>query len=248
MISRINQVINSEKTENIILSVSMGYAVKNSAAEDMNEVFRKAEDSMYKNKLYESSSMRSKTIDLIMSTLYEKNHREMLHSRRVSELCEAIAVKMCFDKDDINQIRLAGLMHDIGKIGIDERILNRNGKLNKMDWSEIHRHSEIGYRILSSVNEFSEIAGHVLAHHERWDGKGYPKGLQGEEIPLESRIIAIADAYDAMTSVRTYRDTMTTGEAVKEIISFSNLQFDADIARIFIEKVLGFDWVQAKTE
>jgi len=242
MMSRINRAIASEKAENIILSVSMGFAVKISAAEDMNQIFRKAEDNMYKSKLYDSSSMRSKTIDLIMNTLYEKNHREMLHSKRVSEICEAIAEKMHFDKDDINQIRLAGLMHDIGKIGIDEQILNKNNKLNNQEWNEIHRHSEVGYRILSSVNEFSEIAGHVLAHHERWDGKGYPKGLQGEEIPLESRIIAIADAYDAMTSDRTYRKKLTTGEAVKELIKYANLQFDADIARIFVEKVLGFDW------
>lgn len=242
MMSRINRAIASEKAEKIILSVSMGYAVKYSVAEEMNQIFRKAEDNMYKSKLYESSSMRSRTIDLILNTLYEKNHGEMLHSIRVSELCEAIAENMHFDKDDINQIRLAGLMHDIGKIGIDEQVLNKRDKLSRAEWSEVHRHSEVGYRILSSVNEFSEIAGHVLAHHERWDGKGYPKGLQGEEIPMEARIIAVADAYDAMTSDRTYRKRMTTGEAVKEIIKYTNLQFDAEIARIFIEKVLGLDW------
>ena len=98
--------------------------------------------------------MRSKTIDLIMNTLYEKNYREMLHSKRVSQICESIAIEMGFDKDDINQIRVAGLMHDIGKIGIDEQILNKPRKLSSMEWGEIHRHSEIGYRILSSVNEF----------------------------------------------------------------------------------------------
>ena len=118
---------------------------------------------MYKNKLYENSSMRSQTIDLIMNTLYEKNNREMLHSKRVSELCQAIATYMKLDKDSINQIRAAGLMHDIGKIGIDEIILNKPGKLNKNEWKEIERHSEIGYRILSSVNEFSEIAESLMS-------------------------------------------------------------------------------------
>ena len=241
-ISNINQAIANEKADKIILSISIGYAVKRAQNQDINDVFRTAEDNMYKNKLYESSSMRSKTIDLIMNTLYEKNNREMLHSKRVSEICEAIAVKMNFDKSDVNQIRLAGLMHDIGKIGIDEQILNKPGKLTDLEWSEIRRHSEIGYRILSSVNEFSEIAEYVLSHHERWDGGGYPKGLKGEQISLKSRIIGIADAYDAMTCDRTYRKGLSVEEAVEEIMKCANTQFDADIARIFVEKVLGFSW------
>lgn len=247
VIARINQAVSGEKINYIILSVSVGFAVKNDPAEDINDVFRKAEDNMYKRKLYESSSMRSKTIDLIMNTLYEKNNREMLHSTRVSEICEAIAEKMDFDKDDINQIRLAGLMHDIGKIGIDEQILNKPGKLTSIEWLEIHRHSEIGYRILSSVNEFSEIAEHVLAHHERWDGKGYPKELLGEEIPLKSRIIAIADSYDAMTSDRTYRNGLSKAEAVEEMKRCSGTQFDASIAKIFVEKVLGMPFEESQT-
>lgn len=241
-ISSINQAIADEKTDKIILSISIGYAVRTAANQDINEVFRTAEDNMYKNKLYESSSMRSKTIDLIMNTLYEKNNREMLHSKRVSEICEAIAVKMHFDKSDVSQIRLAGLMHDIGKIGIDEQILNKPGNLTALEWSEIRRHSEIGYRILSSVNEFSEIAEYVLSHHERWDGRGYPKGLSGEQISLKSRIIGIADAYDAMTCDRSYRKGLSVEEAVEEIIRCANTQFDAEIARIFVEKVLGFSW------
>ena len=110
------------------------------------------------------------------------------------------------------------------------------------EWNEIYRHSEIGYRILSSVNEFSEIAEYVLAHHERWDGRGYPKGLNGKEIPLKSRIIAIADSYDAMTSDRAYSRCLSTEEAVKEIIKCSNTQFDANIAKTFVEKVLGAAW------
>jgi diguanylate cyclase (GGDEF)-like protein/putative nucleotidyltransferase with HDIG domain len=242
IITSINQAIAAEKTERIILSISMGFAVKNSVSEDISDVFRKAEDNMYKNKLYESSNMRNRTIDIIMKTLYEKNNREMLHSQRVSELCESIAVQMNFDEDDLHQMRLAGLMHDIGKIGIDESILKKPGKLNSTEWNEIYRHSEIGYRILSSVNEFSEIAEYVLAHHEKWDGSGYPKGLRGTEIPLKSRIIAIADSYDAMTTECIYNRSLSPSEAVKEIIRCSSTQFDANIAQIFVEKVLGATW------
>jgi len=183
--------------------------------------------------------MRSKTIDLIMNSLYIKSHREMLHSKRVSELCEAIATKMNFKKDDINRLRIAGLMHDIGKIGIPDQLLNEMGKLEGDKWNEMERHSEIGYRILSSVNEFSEIADYVLEHHERWDGKGYPGGIKGEEISLQARIIAIADSYDAMISDRTYWKRLNEKEAIDEIRKSSGRQFDPEIVKIFIEKVLG---------
>jgi HD-GYP domain-containing protein (c-di-GMP phosphodiesterase class II) len=142
---------------------------------------------------------------------------------------------MDFDKEDINQIRIAGLMHDIGKIGIEEKILNKPNKLNQEERYELIRHVEIGYRILSSVNEFSEIANHVLEHHERWDGSGYPKGLKGEEISLQARIIAIADSFDAMTTDRPYRGALNEQEAIKELKRCSGTQFDPEIVKIFIE-------------
>ena len=122
---------------------------------------------MYRHKLYESASIKNKTIELIMNTLYEKSSREMLHSQRVSELCKAIASEMQLSKDAINQIGAAGLMHDIGKMGIDEKILNKQGQLNFEEWQEIQRHPEIGYRILSSSNEFSDMSKYVYEHHER---------------------------------------------------------------------------------
>ena len=102
---------------------------------------------------------------------------------------------------------------------------------------KIRRHPEIGYRILSSANEFAEIAEHILEHHEHWDGGGYPKGLKGEEISLEARIIAIADAYDAMTRMRLHRNDLTAEEAIEEISRCSGTQFDPEIARVFIEMI-----------
>jgi len=241
-IKRIHSAIANEKVDNIILSISIGFAIKQNSSDDMNEIFKLAEDDMYRHKLSESSSMRSSTIDLIMNSLYEKNNREMLHSKRVSEFCEAIAIKMNFPKDDVSQIRLAGLMHDIGKIGIDERILNKPQQLNKDEWNEIQRHSEIGYRILSSVNEFSEIADFVLEHHEKWNGSGYPKGIKEEEISLQARIIMVADAYDAMVSGRTYKESLSEEQAVEEIRRCSGTQFDPLISKVFVEDVLGKQW------
>jgi putative nucleotidyltransferase with HDIG domain len=205
----------------------------------MEEVFKEAEDDMYRHKLSESSSMRSKTIDLIMNSLFEKNSRESFHSKRVSELCVGIASSMGKDHDFINKIRIAGLMHDIGKIGIADSILNKVETLNNDEWHEIKRHSEIGYRILSAVNEFSELADCILEHHERWDGKGYPKGIAGDKISAEARIIAIADTYDAMTSDRPYRKAFSDREAVKEILLNAGTQFDPAIVKVFTDKVLG---------
>jgi diguanylate cyclase (GGDEF)-like protein/PAS domain S-box-containing protein/putative nucleotidyltransferase with HDIG domain len=242
IIKRISELAAIEKAGSIDISISFGYETKTRPEESVDEILKDTEDHMYRHKLYESASVRSKTINLIMNTLYEKSNREMLHSLRVGELCEAIAVKMNFDKDAVNQIKVAGLMHDIGKIGIDEKILNKPGRLEDFEMEEIKRHSEIGYRILSSVNEFSDIAKYVLEHQERWDGQGYPRGLKATDISLQSRIIAVADAYDAMNSDRTYRGRISEDKAIKEIKEHAGTQFDPLIAKVFVEKVLGKDW------
>jgi putative nucleotidyltransferase with HDIG domain len=182
--------------------------------------------------------MRSKTIDIIMDTLFLKSNRESQHSARVSMICELIASNLNFEKDDVNQIKIAGLIHDIGKIGIDEKILNKAGRLNNNEWEEIRKHPEAGWRILSSTKEFSELARFVLHHHEKFDGSGYPNGLKGEEIPIEARIITIADAYDAITSERSYRKGVTKEKAIEEILSCSGTHFDPKIVDVLINKVL----------
>jgi HD-GYP domain-containing protein (c-di-GMP phosphodiesterase class II) len=129
-------------------------------------------------------------------------------------------------------------MHDIGKIILNDYILDKPGPLTDSEWFDIKRHSETGYRILESVKEFSQMAEYVLAHHERWDGKGYPKGLKGEEIPLQARIIAVADSYNAMVSDRAYRKALSREYAKMEIINNAGIQFDPLIANVFVERVL----------
>ncbi|MFA6308212.1 MAG: HD domain-containing phosphohydrolase [Clostridia bacterium] len=237
-IERLNEAISNEKCQNIVLSLSVGFAVKTEVSDDIEEIYKEAEDNMYKHKLSESSAMKSRTIELILNTLYEKNNMEMLHSKRVSKICESIACKMDSGDENINQIKIAGLMHDIGKIAIEENILNKNQTLNKKDWNEIMRHPEIGYRILSSVSEFSELSKFVLEHHEKWDGTGYPRGLKGKGISWQARIIAVADAYDAMTTERPYKKAKTKDEAIDEINKCSGTQFDPDIVRILIKNIL----------
>jgi len=139
---------------------------------------------------------------------------------------------------DIGELQLLGMLHDIGKIGIDNKILNKPGTLTEDEWVIMKRHPEIGYRIAMASHKLARIADYILAHHERWDGSGYPKGLKGEDIPLLSRILAVADAYDAMTEDRVYRKAMSKEQAIEEIRRNAGIQFDPLIAKIFIESVL----------
>jgi diguanylate cyclase (GGDEF)-like protein/PAS domain S-box-containing protein len=227
-----------EKVGAIDISISFGCETKNSVEEPIEEIFKKAEDHMYNKKLFESPSMRGKTINAIIRTLHEKNKREEQHSHRVSALCKSMGEALNLPEHEIQELKTVGLLHDIGKIAVAENILNKPNQLIDEEWEEINRHPEIGYRILSTVNDMSQMAEYVLAHHERWDGKGYPKGLKGEEIPFVARIISIADAYDAMTSVRSYRNALPVEVAIAELQEHSGTQFDSNLISIFIEKVL----------
>lgn len=238
VIKNINNLVQNEKVQNIELSISFGYETKKHENEDIQDIFRKAEDCMYKRKLLDSSCMRGKTVETIMNTLNEKNKREEQHSVRVSELCKSMGESLGLTERKIHELKIAGLLHDIGKIAIEENILNKPGKLTADEVKEIRRHPEIGYRILSTVHEMSEIAQYVLLHHEMWNGNGYPKGLKGDNIPIESRIIAIADTYDAITSERSYRKALSKEFATEQLQRNAGIQFDSELVDIFIEKVL----------
>ena len=241
LIQGLRDRFSAETIENIELSISVGSATKNKVHVEIEKVLNIASDNLKRDKLIDKSSMASKTIDIIMNSLYEKNKREMLHSKRVSQLCELMAVKMQLSENEISKIKIAGLMHDIGKIGISDSILDKTESLTPAEWQEIQRHCEAGYRILSSAKEFSEIADYILAHHERWDGKGYPKGLKEDEIPLCSRIIALADSFDAMTSNRAYRKGLTSEKALIEIGHYSGIQYDPTLTKIFQEVIRDSD-------
>ncbi|MHB1346013.1 MAG: histidine kinase N-terminal 7TM domain-containing protein [Candidatus Humimicrobiaceae bacterium] len=246
IVKRINEKITNIGLDKIISSVSFGFASKSDPSESMLAVFKKAEDKMYKNKLVENTAMKHDTINNIIKILIEKNKRERMHSERVIALSEDLAAAFNVSAQKISEIKTLGLVHDIGKIGIDNKILESKNELSELEYIEIKRHSEIGYRILSSLNEFSQIAEFVLAHHERWDGKGYPKGLSGENIPFESRIIAIADSFEAMTGERSYKKTLSENDAIEEIIKNAGSQFDPEISKIFVEKVLKKKWIPQK--
>ncbi len=245
IVRRIRQVIATDVSQPAVLSVSFGWATRRSLDEMMESVFTEAENGMYRSKLTESSSMRSETIKIVTNTLYRKSPTEQSHGRRVSMMCGAIAQALGLSADEAREMITAGLLHDIGKIALDERLLDTPVPLTDEDWVEIRRHPEIGYQILRASSEFTGIAASVLSHHEKMDGSGYPQGIRGNDIPLGSRILAVAEAFDEMTSDRKYRKNLNEKDAAIEIYHGAGRQFDESVARAFVERVLGKSWGEA---
>ncbi|HKM29181.1 MAG TPA: HD domain-containing phosphohydrolase [Bacilli bacterium] len=225
----------NEIVESVHLSISYGIHTKTKEEENIADIFKVAEDDMYSLKLSQTASMRTNTINIIMKTLFEKSEREEKHSKRVSEFCVKMGNKLQLSSQEVSELRVASTMHDIGKIAVDISILNKPDKLSDSEWLEVKRHPEVGYRILNSITEFAHLAKIVLCHHERWDGTGYPKKIAGESIPLMARIIGVADAFDAMTVGRPYRDALSFEAAKKELKDHRGTQFDPKIVDVFLD-------------
>lgn len=235
LVEKVYEDISHEKIDTIIISISAGWEVRETLHQSIRDTFIKAENHMFRKKIVESQSMRNKTIQVIMETLNEKSEREKRHSVQVSEWSKRIGEAMGLNSQLIKEIETAGLVHDIGKIAVREEVLNKPGKLTDEEYDEIKKHSESGYQILKSVDAYSSLADDVLAHHERYNGNGYPRGLKGDEIPLIARIICVADAYEAMVSDRSYRKGIPHEEALAEIIRCSRSQFDPVITEVFVK-------------
>ncbi len=240
-----NRRLLRDKGIDIEISIAYGIGVKDKVDMDISQVIRKAEDYMYSRKLFEGPSMKSRTIDTMLDALYEKSQIEEIHSKRVAELCKEMGIALGWSEDKIEDLYIAGLFHDIGKIAVADEVLDKVGPYTSREWESMKKHPEIGYRILSTVNEMGQIAEYVLYHHERYDGLGYPKGLKGEEIPLVSRIIAIADAYEAMSSDRPHRKAFPSDIIIEELINNAGTQFDPELLNIFVEKVLNVKLAEA---
>ncbi len=173
-------------------------------------------------------------IEVILTVLDARDPYTFSHSLRVTEIAVLIATDMKLPVEKIRTIHEAAYMHDIGKVGIPDRVLNKMGRLTRDEMQYMQAHPRIGYNILSRLPLFKGIAEIVLCHHERWDGLGYPAGLRGEEIPLESRIIALADAFDAITSDRPYRKGQTTAFGIEEILRHREDQFGPRVVDHFL--------------
>lgn len=226
------------KIQGIDISIAFGIAVKTSDDVHIEALLIRAENNMYANKVLHGKSTRNQIIVTLFDTLKEKYEEERTHSSRVSKYCALMGSQLNLQESEILELELAGRMHDIGKISIPDSILRKQGKLDEEEWAIMKTHTTYGYQILRTADQYSRLAEYALTHHEYIDGKGYPQGLTGEEIPLFSRIIAICDAYEAMTSDRQYRKALSNDNAIAELYRCSGTQFDARLVELFVNKVL----------
>jgi putative nucleotidyltransferase with HDIG domain len=157
------------------------------------------------------------------------------HSARVTALAEAVARRLGWGEERLASLRIGGPLHDIGKLAVADEVLRKEGRLDDDELAQIQEHPKIGARILLRIAALRDAIPYVLYHHERWDGTGYPSGKAGEEIPLEARVLAVADAFDAMTSDRPYRPALSHEDALAEVERCAGTQFDPRVARVFLE-------------
>jgi diguanylate cyclase (GGDEF)-like protein/PAS domain S-box-containing protein len=231
-IEEFNSIKNS-----IPLSISLGYFFTNGEKYNLQEMFKEADKRMYREKLHKKQSPKSDLVNTMKKMLEVRDFNTENHANRLEDLITGLAISVGLPKKDIADICLLAQFHDIGKIGISDSILLKPGKLNEVEMEEMKRHSEIGYRIAQTSTDLIPISDWILKHHERWDGKGYPFGLKGPEIPLQCRILSIVDAYDAMTNDRPYRKAMKKQTALLELKKCTGSQFDPDLIENFLKSV-----------
>jgi len=196
-----------------------------------------------RNRVLEAESRQSfvSTVRALISLLAIKDNYTGEHSNMTSNYAEAVAVGLNLSEEEVTHIKLGALLHDIGKIGVPECILCKSGRLTAEETIIMRRHVDYGEHVLVGVPHMDAVRAIVKHHHEGWNGCGYPSGLRATEIPIGARIVAVADAYDAMTSDRPYRQHLSQAVAVDRLQTASGTQFDEEVVRVFVQTLDGFD-------
>jgi len=233
IIKRIREKCLKTTDQKIPLSISLGTSTKRDCDCNIKTIIKEAEDRMYSRKLLERDTISSSIIASLETTLQEKSYETEEHAIRLRKMALLLGRALKLPDNKLNELSLLSTLHDIGKIAIPDEILTKKGKLTKKEWEIIKKHPEIGYNISSSSPQLSPISVGILSHHEHWNGNGYPRGLKGEKIPLESRIINIVDAFDVMTHDRCYKKAVSMEEAIEELYRCSGTQFDPLLVKIF---------------
>jgi diguanylate cyclase (GGDEF)-like protein/PAS domain S-box-containing protein len=221
------------------LSLSLGAATRESPADNISAVIKKAEDRMYRHKITESKNSRRGIVPSLQKLLEEKTEETVAHASRLGRYALLIGQAVNLSPEDMNALTLLAALHDIGKIAIPDSIILKADKLSTNEWEIMKKHSEIGYNITKAIPELAHISQEILCHHEWWNGNGYPHGLNGEQIPQLSRIIALADAYDVMTSGRAYKKSLHPEKALQELIKYSGLHFEPVLVENFRRIIAG---------
>ena len=223
------------------LQLSIGFAVSGPTGTMPEDLLATADKWMYREKLRQAGSHRNQFTNTMKEMLVARDDITGGHVSRVMEMTVGLALAAGLPERQIPDLELFANFHDIGKVGVSDLILNKRGPLTPRERHEMQQHSEIGHRIASATDDLAGVAEWILQHHERWDGKGYPLGSSEEEIPIQCRILAIADAYDAMTSDRPYRKAMPRAAAIKELRRHVGTQFDPDLVEKFIALLMEKD-------
>ncbi|MGI5839719.1 MAG: HD domain-containing phosphohydrolase [bacterium] len=239
IVKRMQEVFAATDITPIKLSVALGSATKTEPGQNIRAVIKEAEDRMYRNKLL-GRSARSNIITSLGKSLWERSYETEEHALRLRDLALYLGRQMGLSAAKLDELSLLAMLHDIGKIGIPDEILRKQGPLTAEEFAIMRKHPEIGYRITSSAPELAPVSYGVMTHHENWDGSGYPHGLKGEEIPLIARIIAIIDAYDVMLHSQTYKRARSRAAALAEIEACAGTQFDPHLARHFLAVIGGY--------
>ena len=235
MLTVLDTMINCEDSPDKMegLTLAFGYAYHKKGIVDMELLFQVADNHMYQNKVLKKESNRNNFVQTFMKALEAKDFVSKDHVLRLENLAVMIGEDLSSNRNTMDKVILLTKFHDIGKIGIPDDILKKPAALTDAEWLVMKTHSAIGERIAKEATEIKEVAPLILKHHERWDGKGYPLGLLGTDIPIECRILAVADTFDAITNDRPYRKAMTVDEAIEEIVRCSGTQFDPYLVTIF---------------
>lgn len=228
----------TQKFTRLKLNISLGYATQFGLHKNMRAVLKEADDSTHKEELKTRKTNREQIINFFKLVLAERDPHTEEHSNSLQNLAVSLGQEIGLSESKLKDLRLLALLHDIGKIGIPDSILYKPGKLSPEEWEKMKEHSEIGYRIAREYDRgLPAIAEEILSHHEWWNGKGYPRGLKGEKIPLLARIISIVDAYNVMLSDRPYKKAMSKQEAIEEVKRCAGTQFDPYLAKRFLKIV-----------
>lgn len=234
ILARIKSEFADARVEAIKCSIALGLDTKRTSDQLLDEIIANAENAMYKDKTINRKSVNKDIIDTIIHTLHLRSPLEKQHSFNVSELCSVVGAELQLSETEISKLKRAGYLHDIGKIVLDENYL-LNDSMDEDGLEKIQQHAAVGYRILNLFDDTLDLAEYVYAHHERWDGTGYPRGLKGAQIPLLSRIISVAENYDRVL----HRGELPLRErrlaAIKAIEQGIGTQFDPQIAETFIQ-------------
>ncbi len=233
--SRIINECRKTYTSSVPVSMALGSVTRVSQGQDIFKCLKQAEDRMYDHKLSEGRNSRSAALKGLLATLERKSYETESHYRCVEKMSRLIGEEMELPESEIDRLSMLARVHDIGMIDIPDQVLGKSAPLTEEEWEMIKKHPETGYRIARSSKELAHIAEGILNHHEKWDGSGYPEGLRGTEISLLARIVAVADAFEVMSSGRPYKKAMTREEIIVEFRKCSGSQFDPGIVKVLIK-------------